>query len=186
MHLKCVWSCVLARRWRTSLRHHSKVSTLNFQLRVRPERPFVGPELACSIGMRVARKRPGTGHRPLETVGLLKCQGTHTGDKGTVKLEQKQLRRVVGLFSGHCLLNGPSFKTGTEKHSQVWKLSRKRRISPTYPCDCEALAHLRFHHMGRYFMEPKDYHDPHKENPTLHQKCRVDRGMNKKGKHNRF
>jgi hypothetical protein len=26
-------------------------------------------------------------------------------------------------------------------------------------CECEALAHLRFRHLGRYFMEPSDYFD---------------------------
>jgi hypothetical protein len=26
-------------------------------------------------------------------------------------------------------------------------------------CDCEAIAYLRFHHLGHYFMEPGDYQD---------------------------
>jgi hypothetical protein len=26
-------------------------------------------------------------------------------------------------------------------------------------CDCEALAHLWFRHMGQFFMEPDDYYD---------------------------
>jgi hypothetical protein len=26
-------------------------------------------------------------------------------------------------------------------------------------CECEALAYLRFRHLGRYFMEPSDYLD---------------------------
>jgi hypothetical protein len=26
-------------------------------------------------------------------------------------------------------------------------------------CECEALAHLRFRHLGRYFMEPSAYFD---------------------------
>jgi hypothetical protein len=29
--------------------------------------------------------------------------------------------------------------------------------------DCEAIAHLRFHHLGQFFMEPGDYYGaPHK------------------------
>jgi hypothetical protein len=40
--------------------------------------------------------------------------------------------------------------------------------------------------MGHYFIEPSNYHDaPHKESPTLHQKCGTDREINKKVKHNR-
>jgi hypothetical protein len=27
-------------------------------------------------------------------------------------------------------------------------------------CDCEAIAYLRFHHLGQFFMEPSDYYDP--------------------------
>jgi hypothetical protein len=26
-------------------------------------------------------------------------------------------------------------------------------------CECEAIAYLRFRHMGHYFMEPGKYHD---------------------------
>jgi hypothetical protein len=41
-------------------------------------------------------------------------------------------------------------------------------------CDCEAVVYLRFHHLGQFFMEPRDYYDaPHKYSPTFHMKCRV-------------
>jgi hypothetical protein len=26
-------------------------------------------------------------------------------------------------------------------------------------CDCEAVAHVRFRHLGQFFMEPSDYYD---------------------------
>jgi hypothetical protein len=26
-------------------------------------------------------------------------------------------------------------------------------------CDCEAMANLRLHHLGQFFMEPSDYYD---------------------------
>jgi hypothetical protein len=26
-------------------------------------------------------------------------------------------------------------------------------------CDCEAVAYLRFRHLGQFFMEPSDYYD---------------------------
>jgi hypothetical protein len=32
--------------------------------------------------------------------------------------------------------------------------------SATYVlCDCEAIAHLRFRHLGQLFMEPSDFYD---------------------------
>jgi hypothetical protein len=36
-------------------------------------------------------------------------------------------------------------------------------------CSSEAIAYLRFCHLGHYFMEPGDY--------ALHQKCRIDKGI---------
>jgi hypothetical protein len=52
-------------------------------------------------------------------------------------------------------------------------------------CDCEAIAYFRFHHLGQFFMEPSDYYDaPIKQSPTFCCKCRVYKGLIKKGKHN--
>jgi hypothetical protein len=28
-------------------------------------------------------------------------------------------------------------------------------------CDCEAVAHIRFRHLGQFFKEPSDYYDAH-------------------------
>jgi hypothetical protein len=28
-------------------------------------------------------------------------------------------------------------------------------------CDCEAIAHLRFRHLGQFFTDPSDYYDVH-------------------------
>jgi hypothetical protein len=40
--------------------------------------------------------------------------------------------------------------------------------SPTHIlCDCEAIATLRFRHLGQFFMEPSDYYDAH-INRVLH------------------
>jgi hypothetical protein len=34
-----------------------------------------------------------------------------------------------------------------------------QRYIPEVLCDCEAVAHLRFRHLGQFFMEPSDYYD---------------------------
>jgi hypothetical protein len=44
-------------------------------------------------------------------------------------------------------------------------------------CDCEAIAYLRFRHLGQFFMEPCYYYDC----PTFHSKGRIDKGLNRKG-----
>jgi hypothetical protein len=40
---------------------------------------------------------------------------------------------------------------------------RKLDLMFTYlahiPCDCEVVAHLRFRHLGQFFMEPSDYYN---------------------------
>jgi hypothetical protein len=88
----------------------------------------------------------------------------HTGtlcqqSDGTVKTEQKPA--MIGGRAPHRALSPkrPPFQTGTFKQSKVAKVARKRRISPHILCDCEAIAYLRFQHMGYYIMEPRDYHD---------------------------
>jgi hypothetical protein len=49
-------------------------------------------------------------------------------------------------------------------------------------CDCEAIAYLRFHHLGQFFMEQSDYYDtPHKQSPTFHSKCRINKGLIRRG-----
>jgi hypothetical protein len=72
--------------------------------------------------------------------------------KDLLKLNRDQLRWIVGVFTGHCHLKGHLFKLGErcleEDESATHAL-----------CDCEAIAHLRFCHLGRFFMEPGDYYD---------------------------
>jgi hypothetical protein len=65
-----------------------------------------------------------------------------------LKLNSDQLRWVVGLFKGHL------FKLGTCERC----LEKDESATHTL-CDCEAIAYLRFRHLGQLFMEPKDYYD---------------------------
>jgi hypothetical protein len=51
-------------------------------------------------------------------------------------------------------------------------------------CDCEAIAYLRFRHLGQFFMEPSDYYDaPINTSPTFLSRCRINEVLIKKGKH---
>jgi hypothetical protein len=43
-------------------------------------------------------------------------------------------------------------------------------------CDCEAIAYLRFRHLGHNFMEPGDYQDA-LISKILHSKCRTVGGV---------
>jgi hypothetical protein len=49
-------------------------------------------------------------------------------------------------------------------------------------CDCEAIANLRFRHLGQFVMEPSNYYDaPINKSPTFLSKCRINKGLIKRG-----
>jgi hypothetical protein len=49
-------------------------------------------------------------------------------------------------------------------------------------CDCEAIAYLRFCHLGQFFMEPSDFYDaPIFKSPTFHSECRINKGLSYRG-----
>jgi hypothetical protein len=47
------------------------------------------------------------------------------------------------------LMNDPICERCLEAHESATRVL----------CDCEALAHLRFRHLGQFFMEPGDFYD---------------------------
>jgi hypothetical protein len=92
--------------------------------------------------------------------------GTQTG-KGTntrtlcQKIERSaepQLSWKVGLFTEHCHLKGRLFKLGLTD-DPIGESRLEEDESATHVlCDCEAIAHLQFCHLGQFFMEPGDYY----------------------------
>jgi hypothetical protein len=62
---------------------------------------------------------------------------------------------VAGLLTGPCYLKGHRFKMGLTNSPTCEKYERATYILS----DCEAIAYLRFRHLGHYFMEPDDYQD---------------------------
>jgi hypothetical protein len=65
---------------------------------------------------------------------------------------------MVGLFTGHCHLNGHIFKlrlADDPTHERCLEDESATRIL----CHCEAIAYLRFRHLGQFFMEQSDYYD---------------------------
>jgi hypothetical protein len=76
-----------------------------------------------------------------------------------LKLKRNQLRWVVGLLTGHCDLNGHLFKLALSNCPTCDRCQKENETATHILCECEAPAHLRFCHLGRYFMEPSDYID---------------------------
>jgi hypothetical protein len=64
---------------------------------------------------------------------------------------------MTGLLTGHCHLKGHLFKLGL---INIPECDRYKEVSDTAShvlCDCEALATLRFRHLGLHFMRPGDF-----------------------------
>jgi hypothetical protein len=83
--------------------------------------------------------------------------------KDLLRLNRDQLRCVVGLLTGHCHLKGHLFKLGLINDPICERCQEEDESATHILCDCEAVAHIRFHHLGQFFMEPSDYYDaPHR------------------------
>jgi hypothetical protein len=76
-----------------------------------------------------------------------------------LKLNRDQLRWVVGLFAGHCHLKGHLFKLGLTDNPTCERCLEEDESATHILCDYEAIAYLRFRHLGQFFMEPSDYYD---------------------------
>jgi hypothetical protein len=73
--------------------------------------------------------------------------------KELLKLQRNQLRWATGLLTVHCHLKGRLIQMGFTDNPTCERCSDTHIL-----CDCEAIADLRFCHLGRYFMEPNDCH----------------------------
>jgi hypothetical protein len=79
--------------------------------------------------------------------------------KDRLKLNRDQLRWLVGLFTGHCHLKGHLFKLGLIDDPTCERCLEEDESTMHVLCDCEAIAHLWFCHLGQFFMEPGVYYD---------------------------
>jgi hypothetical protein len=66
---------------------------------------------------------------------------------------------VVGLLTGHCHLKGHLFKLGLINDTICERCQEEIESATHILCDCEAVAQIRFYHLGQVFMEPSDYYD---------------------------
>jgi hypothetical protein len=80
-------------------------------------------------------------------------------NKELLKLNRNQLRWVTGLLVGHCHLKAHLSKMGLTCSPVCESCLQKDESATHILCDCEATAHLRFHHKRHHFTESGDYHD---------------------------
>jgi hypothetical protein len=51
------------------------------------------------------------------------------------------------------------FQIGTDERSYCERCLEEDESVTHILCDCEAIVHLRFRHLGQFFMEPSDLYD---------------------------
>jgi hypothetical protein len=71
-----------------------------------------------------------------------------------LELSRLQIKQVTELLTGHC-----RFRLEKVSSSNCRRCYHETLTASHVLCDCEALAHLRFRHSGRFFLKPGDYHE---------------------------
>jgi hypothetical protein len=85
-------------------------------------------------------------------------------------------------LTGHCHLKGHLFKLGLSDCPTCERCQDKDETATHVLCECEALAHLRLHHLGQYFMAPSEYFDaPTYKILRFIRSTGLLRGMNRRG-----
>jgi hypothetical protein len=79
--------------------------------------------------------------------------------KDLLELNRGKLRWMLGLFTGHSHLKEHLFKLGLTDDPTCERHLKEDKSATHILCDCEAIAHLRFCHLGQFFMEPSYYYD---------------------------
>jgi hypothetical protein len=59
----------------------------------------------------------------------------------------------------HRHINGHLFKLGITDDRTCERCVEKDESVTRILCDCEAIAYLRFRHLGQFLMDPSDYYD---------------------------
>jgi hypothetical protein len=76
-----------------------------------------------------------------------------------LNLSKNQLRTMTGLLTGHCHLKGHLLNLGLVNSPKYDRCKQASETASDVLCDCEALAALRFRHLGHHFMKPGDFKD---------------------------
>jgi hypothetical protein len=128
------------------------------------EHPFTGPEPACSISIGVAKKavrdRTDRNHKKYwkSITGLKQAKGLTSGPSAKRMMDLLKLNRDQRL-TGHCHLKGHLFKLGLTDNPTCERCLEEDESATHILCDCEAIAYLRFRHLGQFFTEPSDYYN---------------------------
>jgi hypothetical protein len=132
--------------------------------------PLIMPEPVPGMSVKVVREVI-RGCTRQETRGVL---AFHLGRKasvgfsekifcckswGVTQLEQKPAENNYGLLTGCCRLKGRQFKLGLVDGPGYDRCKQVIKMASPVLYDCEALAVLRFRHLGHHRLKPDDSAD---------------------------
>jgi hypothetical protein len=92
---------------------------------------------------------------------------------------------MVRLLTGHCHLEGHLFKLGLTNVPICESCLEEDESATHNLCDCETVAHIRFRHLGHFFMQPSNYYDAPIDKVLHFTRCVGLIRVNQKRKHNR-
>jgi hypothetical protein len=132
--------------------------------------PFIGPKSALGISAKITREviRGWTNRKHAEywqsvrgqrqAKGFLKRPSAKRAGE-LLSLSRNQLRILIGLLTGHCHLKEHLFNWGLVNSPECDGSKQASEAASRVLCNFEALAALRFRHLGRYFINPGDFKD---------------------------
>jgi hypothetical protein len=88
--------------------------------------------------------------------GFLKKVSAEKGGE-LLNLSRNQLHIMMGSLTGHWVLEGHLFKPELVKNPKCYRCKQASETASHVLCDCEALAPLRFRHLGHHFMKSSDF-----------------------------
>jgi hypothetical protein len=85
------------------------------------------------------------------------CTLAHIITDGKSRQASDQMLRVMLLR--HCHLKKHLFKLELTDEPICERCLEENESATHILCDCEAIAYLKFRHLGQFFMQPSDYYD---------------------------
>jgi hypothetical protein len=145
--------------------------------------PLTGPEPTLGLSARVSRglsrdwtsREDGDYWQSIRGQRLVKgiFKRLCTKTVGEIhSLSRNQLHTMMEL-TGHCHLKGHQFKLVLVNNLECDRCKQTSETSARVLCDCEALAMLRFRHLGQLFMKPGDLRDMCQEDTAKHMNTRA-------------
>jgi hypothetical protein len=187
----CNWSNITEFNW-YGCQVFVGTETADQLARTESEHPFIGPEPACVISIGVAKK--AVRHwmsRYHKKMGIRNWTQTGKGtyirvlcqkNEGSVEIKQRSIKRGGKTIYRTLSPKRAPCETGIDRWSHLRKVLRRRWISHTYSMRLwgHSLCQISSHGSVLYGTKWLLWR-PHKQSPTFHSKCRINKELIKRG-----